>query len=54
MHFFKKTFNYQKKKQKQRIKTTTKAALKNELRYSLLSEGNFCIAEPNLTLKIIQ
>ena len=41
-------------KNKNRIKKPTAAALKNELKYSPMSEGNFCIAEPNLTLKIIQ
>ena len=30
------------------IKTTTTAALKNELKRSPMSEGNTCIAEPNL------
>ena len=30
------------------IKATTTTALKNELKYSPMSEGNTCIAEPNL------
>ena len=30
------------------IKTTAKAVIKNELKYFLMSEGNTCIAEPNL------
>ena len=30
------------------IKTTTPAEIKNELQYFLMSEGNTCIAEPNL------
>ena len=30
------------------IKTTTTTALKNELKYSLMSEGNTCISESNL------
>ena len=30
------------------IKTTTKAVIKNELKYFPMSEGNTCIAEPNL------
>ena len=30
------------------IKTTTTAVIKNELKYFLMSEGNTCIAEPNL------
>ena len=51
----KKTFsNY---KIKIRIKTTTKTGLNNELKYSPMSEGNACIAEPNLEvlpLRIIQ
>ena len=38
-------FNY---KIKIEIKTTTTTALKNELKYSPMSEGNTCIAEPNL------
>ena len=37
-----------------KIKTTT-TGLKNELKYSpIMSEGNTCIAEPNLELRIIQ
>ena len=39
-----------------KIKTTT-IGLKNELKYSPMSEGNTCIAEPNLEvlpLRIIQ
>ena len=48
----KKFFNY-----KIKIKTAP-TALKNELKYSPMSEGNICIAEPNLevyiTLKVIQ
>ena len=46
-------FNY---KIKMKIKTTT-TGLKNELKYSPMSEGNTCIAEPNLEvlpLRIIQ
>ena len=45
-------FNY-----KIKIKTTTTTGLKNELKYSPMSEGNTCIAEPNLEvlpLRIIQ
>ena len=37
--------------------TTTTGLLKNELKYSPMSEGNTCIAEPNLEvlpLRIIQ
>ena len=30
------------------IKTTTTAVIKNESKYFLMSEGNTCIAEPNL------
>ena len=30
------------------IKTTATAVIKNELKYFLMSEGNTCIAEPNL------
>ena len=30
------------------IKTTATAVIKNELKYFLISEGNTCIAEPNL------
>ena len=30
------------------IKTTTAAVIKNELKYFSMSEGNTCIAEPNL------
>ena len=30
------------------IKTTTTAVIKNEYKYFLMSEGNTCIAEPNL------
>ena len=30
------------------IETSTTAAIKNELKYSPMSEGNTCIAEPNL------
>ena len=44
-------FNY-----KTKIKTTT-TGLKKELRYSPMSEGNTCTAEPNLEvlpLRIIQ
>ena len=40
-----KFFNY---KIKTEIKTTTTPAIKNELKYSPMSEGNTCIAEPNL------
>ena len=32
------------------IKTTTTTALKNEVKYSPMSEGNTCIAEPNLQI----
>ena len=45
-------FNY-----KMKIKTTTTTRLINELKYSSMSEGNTCIAEPNLEvlpLRIIQ
>ena len=35
------------------IKTTTTTALKNELKYSPTSEGNNCIAEPNLEVLIL-
>ena len=45
MYLYKKTFfNY---KIKIEIKTTT-TALKNELKYSPVSEGNTCIAGPKL------
>ena len=30
------------------MKTTTTTALKNKFKYSPMSEGNTCIAEPNL------
>ena len=30
------------------IKTTATAVIKNELKYFLISEGNTCIADPNL------
>ena len=30
------------------IKTTTTTAIRNELKYSPMSDGNTCIAEPNL------
>ena len=30
------------------IKTTTTAVIKNELKYFPMSEGNTCIAEPDL------
>ena len=30
------------------LRTTTAATIKNELKYSPISEGNTCIAEPNL------
>ena len=30
------------------IKTTTTAVIKNEIKYFPISEGNTCIAEPNL------
>ena len=45
-------FNY-----KIKIKRTATIGLKNELKYSPMSEGNTCIAEPNLEvlpLRIIQ
>ena len=32
------------------IKTTTTVVVKNELNYVPMSEGNTCIAEPNLDL----
>ena len=35
------------KNRKKKQKTTT-TAIKNELKYSPMSEGNTCIAEPNL------
>ena len=38
-------FNYEIKME---IKTATTTALKNELKYSPMSEGNTSIAEPNL------
>ena len=38
-------FNY---KIKTEIKATTTTVIKNELKYSSISEGNICIAEPNL------
>ena len=41
----KKVFNY---KIKTEIKTTTATALKYELKYSPMSEGNTSTAEPNL------
>ena len=47
-------FNY---KIKIKIKKTTTTGLNNELKYSPLSEGNTCIAKPNLEvlpLRIIQ
>ena len=47
-------FNY---KIKAKIKTTTTTGLKDEIKYSPMSEGNICIAEPNLDvlpLRIIQ
>ena len=40
-----------------KIKTTTAIGLKNEPKYSPMSEGNTCIAEPDLEvlpLRIIQ
>ena len=40
-------FNY---KIKTEIKTTTTAVIKNELKYSPMSEDNTCIAEPNLEI----
>ena len=51
----KKTYFNCKKKKKKKIKSTI--GLKNELKYSPMSEGNTCIAEPNLEvlpLRIIQ
>ena len=39
----KKNFNY-----KIKIKTTTTTGLESELKYYPISEGNTCIAEPNL------
>ena len=37
------------------ITTTTTAAIKNELKYFPMSEGNTCIAKPNLeVLPLIQ
>ena len=47
-------FNY---KIKIIIKATTTTGLKNELKYSPMSDGNACIAEPNLevlSLRIMQ
>ena len=38
-------FNHKKKIE---IKTTAITEMKNELKYSPVSEGNTCIAEPNL------
>ena len=40
-------FNY---KIKIKIKTTTTTGLKNEVKYYPMSEGNTCIAEPNLQI----
>ena len=34
------------------IRTTAAAVIKNELKYFLMSEGNTCIAEPNLEVCI--
>ena len=47
-------FNY---KIKIKVKTTTTTGLKNDLKYSPMSEGNTYLAEPNLEvlpLRIIQ
>ena len=43
--FIKKYFNY---KIKQKKKTTKTISLKNAFKYSPKSEGNTCLAEPNL------
>ena len=40
-------FNY-----KIKIKTTTTTGLKNDLKHSPVSEGNTCIAQPNLEVLI--
>ena len=50
-------FNYKMKISKMikiEIKTTTTTALKNELKYSPMSGGNTCIAEPNLELLLLR
>ena len=36
------------------IKATTTTALENELKYSPISEGNTCIAEPNLEVLLLR
>ena len=49
---FKNTFfNY---KIKTEIKTITATAIKKELKYSLMSGGDTCIAEPNLEVLPLQ
>ena len=44
-------FNY---KIKTEIKTITAPAIKKELKYSPMSEGDTCIAEPNLEVLPLQ
>ena len=44
-------FNY---KIKTEIKTITGTAIKKELKYSLMSGGDTCIAEPNLEVLPLQ
>ena len=42
---------------KKHVKTTTTTGLRNDLKYSPMSEGNTCLAEPDLEvlpLRIIQ
>ena len=39
---------------KMEIKTTTTAALRNELKYSPMSEGNTRIVEPNLEVLLLR
>ena len=42
------------KKIKTKIKATTTIGLKSELIYSPMSEGNTCIAEPNLEVFLLR
>ena len=44
-------FNY---KIKIEIKTTTTTVIKNKLEYSPMSEGNKCIAKPNLQILLLK
>ena len=39
---------------KNRIKTATTRVIKNELKYSAISGGNTCIAEPNLEVFLLK